>query len=292
MNATSTPRVAAAIARTPVAPELSPTERPPYVADPGRYDVIGYRHTGRSGLQLPRDQPRPVAQLRRRRALRPPARPRAPRLRPGRHAVRPGQQLRPALRLGRGELRAHLRQGPAALPRRAGHHHEGRLGHVVRPVRLPGLAQVPAGLARPVASRAWASTTWTSSTRTASTRTRRSRRRWARSTPRSSRARPATSASAPTRPSAPGRPSPSWPTWARRCSSTSPTTRCSTAGSRTACSTCSARPASAASPSRPSPRACSRTATWRASRPAAAPARTSRCHRPCSARRTWRASGR
>jgi L-glyceraldehyde 3-phosphate reductase len=53
MNATSTPRVAAAIARTPVAPELSPAERPPYVADPGRYDVIGYRYTGRSGLQLP-----------------------------------------------------------------------------------------------------------------------------------------------------------------------------------------------------------------------------------------------
>ncbi len=53
MNATSTSRVAAAIARTPVAPELSPAERPPYVADPGRYDVIGYRYTGRSGLQLP-----------------------------------------------------------------------------------------------------------------------------------------------------------------------------------------------------------------------------------------------
>ena len=53
MNATSTPRVADAIARTPVAPDLSPTERPPYVAGPGRYDVIGYRHTGQSGLQLP-----------------------------------------------------------------------------------------------------------------------------------------------------------------------------------------------------------------------------------------------
>jgi len=53
MNATSTTRIADAIARTPVTPELSPTERPPYVADPGRYDVIGYRHTGQSGLQLP-----------------------------------------------------------------------------------------------------------------------------------------------------------------------------------------------------------------------------------------------
>jgi L-glyceraldehyde 3-phosphate reductase len=32
---------------------LPPTEQPPYVADPGRYDVIDYRHTGASGLQLP-----------------------------------------------------------------------------------------------------------------------------------------------------------------------------------------------------------------------------------------------
>jgi L-glyceraldehyde 3-phosphate reductase len=28
-------------------------EQPPFVADPGRYDVIGYRYTGHSGLQLP-----------------------------------------------------------------------------------------------------------------------------------------------------------------------------------------------------------------------------------------------
>ncbi len=83
----------------------------------------------------------PVAQLRRRHALRAPARHHPPRLRPGHHPVRPGQQLRPALRLRRGELRAHLRQGPRALPRRAGHHHQGRLAHVVRPVRLERLAQ-------------------------------------------------------------------------------------------------------------------------------------------------------
>ena len=256
MNATSTTRVADAIARTPVAPELSPAERPPYVADPGRYDVIGYRHTGRSGLQLPRDQPGALAQLRRRRALRQPARPRAARLRPGRHAVRPGQQLRAALRLGGGELRPHLRQGPAPLPGRAGHHHQGRLGHVVR-AHTASWARASTCWPRSTRSwRAWASTTSTSSTRIASTRTRRSRRRWAPSTARSSRARPATWASARTRPSAPGRPSASWPSWARRCSSTSPTTRCSTAGSRTACWTCSARPGWAASPSLPSPRAC------------------------------------
>ncbi len=32
---------------------LPPAEDPPYVASPDRYDVIDYRHTGRSGLQLP-----------------------------------------------------------------------------------------------------------------------------------------------------------------------------------------------------------------------------------------------
>jgi L-glyceraldehyde 3-phosphate reductase len=45
-------RVAAAIAR-PTGPDLPPAEAPPYVASPGRYEVIDYRYTGRSGLQLP-----------------------------------------------------------------------------------------------------------------------------------------------------------------------------------------------------------------------------------------------
>ncbi len=45
-------RVARAIART--APEELPaTERPPFVADAARYDVIDYRRCGRSGVQLP-----------------------------------------------------------------------------------------------------------------------------------------------------------------------------------------------------------------------------------------------
>lgn len=52
MNTQPEGRVAAATAKSK-APELSPMEQPPYVADPGRYDVIGYRYTGRSGLQLP-----------------------------------------------------------------------------------------------------------------------------------------------------------------------------------------------------------------------------------------------
>jgi L-glyceraldehyde 3-phosphate reductase len=45
-------RVAVAVARPP-RPELPGTERPPYVAAPDRYEVIDYRRTGVSGLQLP-----------------------------------------------------------------------------------------------------------------------------------------------------------------------------------------------------------------------------------------------
>jgi hypothetical protein len=52
MSTEPTGTVAAAIAR-PQAPALPATEDPPYVADSGRYRVLGYRHTGRSGLQLP-----------------------------------------------------------------------------------------------------------------------------------------------------------------------------------------------------------------------------------------------
>ena len=52
MTAADTGRVARAIARDTTV-ELPPTEQPPYVADPGRYDVIDYRFTGRSGLKLP-----------------------------------------------------------------------------------------------------------------------------------------------------------------------------------------------------------------------------------------------
>jgi len=42
MTSNSTDRVARAIAR-PTSPDLPPTEQPPFVADPGRYDVIDYR---------------------------------------------------------------------------------------------------------------------------------------------------------------------------------------------------------------------------------------------------------
>ena len=60
-----------------------------------------------------------------------------------------------------------------ALPRRAGHLDQGRLGHVARPLRRVGLAQVPARAASTRACSGWASTTSTSSTRTASTPRRR-----------------------------------------------------------------------------------------------------------------------
>ena len=106
--------------------------------------------TGRSGLQLPGRVARALAQLRRRQAARGPARGAATRVRPRGHPLRPGQQLRAALRRGRGQLRpASSREDFAALPRRAGHLDQGGLGHVARPVRLRRLAQVPAVEPRP-----------------------------------------------------------------------------------------------------------------------------------------------
>ena len=76
----------------------------------------------------------------------------APRVRPRRHALRPGQQLRAAVRLRRDQLRPAVRRGLPAVPRRAGHLHQGRVRHVAGSVRRLGLAQVPAGLARRVAA--------------------------------------------------------------------------------------------------------------------------------------------
>ncbi len=99
----------------------------------------------------PRHLARPLAQLRRRPAARDLARDPPPRLRSRRHPLRPGEQLRPAVRLGRGDVRADLRRRLPPLPRRADHLDEGRLRHVARPLRRVGLAQVRARLARPVA---------------------------------------------------------------------------------------------------------------------------------------------
>ena len=189
-----------------------------YRAADDRYDSMTYRRTGRSGLDLPGDQPGAVAQLRRRRALRPAAGDPAARLRPRRHPLRPGQQLRPALRLRGDQLRPAPRRRLRPVPRRAGHLHQGRLRHVARPVRAGRRRpEVRAGQPRPVAARGWAWTTSTSSTPTGPTRRRRSRRRWARCTPPSGAARPSTPASPPTRRRTPRRPPRSSPTSGRRC---------------------------------------------------------------------------
>ena len=108
----------------------------------GRYDTMLYRRVGRSGLPAARDLPRAVAELRRRPAAGDPAGDRAPRLRPRHHPLRPGQQLRAALRLGRGELRPRPRHRPARPPGRAGDLDQGRLRHVAGPLRRPRLAQI------------------------------------------------------------------------------------------------------------------------------------------------------
>ena len=123
-----------------------------YLAADDRYDTMTYRRSGRSGLRLPADLARAVAQLRPGPPVRAAARHRPPRLRPRRHPLRPGQQLRPAARLGGGELRPDARHRPEAVPGRAGHLQQGRVPHVARPVRRVGLAQVPDLLAGPVAA--------------------------------------------------------------------------------------------------------------------------------------------
>ena len=151
-----------------------------YLAAPTRYDSMPYRRCGRSGLQLPAISARAVEQLRRRPPARDPARRAAAGIRPRRHPLRPRQQLRPAARLGRDELRPHLPRGLPPLPRRADHLDEGRLRHVARARTASGARASTCWRASTRACSAWGSTTSTSSTRTASTRTRRSRRRSAR----------------------------------------------------------------------------------------------------------------
>ena len=144
-----------------------------YLAAPDRYDAMPYRRCGRSGLQLPARVARPLAQLRPRPAARRPARDGPARVRPRHHALRPGEQLRPAGRLGRGELRPPARDRPRALSRRADHLDEGRLRHVARARTASGARASTCSPRSTRASRGWASTTSTSSTRTASTPTRR-----------------------------------------------------------------------------------------------------------------------
>ena len=217
-----------------------------YVPAEDRYDHMPYRRCGRSGLKLPAISLGPVAELRRRPPARDAAGDPAPRLRPRHHPLRPGQQLRAALRLGRGELRAHPRRGPAPVARRARHLDQGGLRHVARPVWRVGLAQVPAREPRPEPEAD--GPRLRRHLLLAPPRPRHAARGDARraSTPRCARARRCTPGSPRTRRSAPRRRSRSCATSARRCSSTSPPTRCSTAGSSPTCSTCSAARASGA----------------------------------------------
>ena len=117
-----------------------------YLPAPGRYDGMTYRFCGRSGLRLPLlslglwhnfGDFTPAA-TQREIVLHG--------VRPGHHPLRPGQQLRPAVRQRRDQLRAHPARGPRGAPGRADHLQQGRLGHVAGSVR-PGrrVAQVRAG---------------------------------------------------------------------------------------------------------------------------------------------------
>ena len=92
---------------------------------------------------------RAVAQFRRRRQLReqPGAGPEG--LRPGHHPLRPREQLRPASRVRRVDVRPDRPRGPGRAPRRAHRLDQGGLRHVGGALRGLGLAQVPAREPRP-----------------------------------------------------------------------------------------------------------------------------------------------
>ena len=122
---------------------------PPYLAADDRYEHHAYRRCGRVRAEAAGGLAGAVAQLRRRQADRDPAGDPAAGLRPRGDPLRPGQQLRAAVRRGGEQLRRDLRPGLQALPRRAGDLDQGRLRHVARAVRRVGVAQVPARLARP-----------------------------------------------------------------------------------------------------------------------------------------------
>jgi L-glyceraldehyde 3-phosphate reductase len=77
--------------------------------DPDRYETMSYRRCGRSGLRLPAVSLGLWHNFGHGTAARRRARDAAHRLRPRHHPLRPGQQLRPAARLGRGAVR----RGPA-----------------------------------------------------------------------------------------------------------------------------------------------------------------------------------
>ena len=106
-----------------------------YVPDESRYERMLYRRCGRSSLDLPRHVARALVELRARPSVRERQGDRRAGVRPRDHPLRPGQQLRPAVRLGGGELRPDARRGPQAAPQRARDLDEGRVGHVAQAVR-------------------------------------------------------------------------------------------------------------------------------------------------------------
>ena len=93
--------------------------------------------------------PGALAQLRRRQAPHHSTRHHPHRVRPGHHSLRPGQQLRPPLRVGGTQLRSDPEFRPGRAPRRTHHLDQGRLGHVARPVRRTWIPQVLARQPRP-----------------------------------------------------------------------------------------------------------------------------------------------
>ena len=142
-----------------------------YEPAPDRYEHMAYRRCGRSGLDAAGGVARAVAQLRPRPPARHERRDRAPRVRPRHHPLRPREQLRPALRRRRGELRRGCcartcgRTATSSSSRR-------------RPATTCGPARTASGARASTCSRASTrasagsgSTTSTSSTRTGSTRT-------------------------------------------------------------------------------------------------------------------------
>ena len=221
---------------------MAATQRTPALrrrTRPLRLDALPAHRPQRA--RAARDLARPVAQLRRRpTARRRSAAIRPARLRPRRDPLRPRQQLRPALRLGGGELRAHLRRrtfGPTAtscvISTKAGYD------------MWPG----PYG---DLGSRKYLLVEPRPEPRAHGSRLRRHlllAPRRPRDAARGDDGRAGLGgapgqgalrrASRPTRPSAPLGRRRSCASSGRRCSSTSRRTRCSIAGSRTGCSTCS-----------------------------------------------------
>ena len=136
-----------------------------YDAAGDRYDSMTYRRCGRSGLKLPAISLGLWHNFGHDRPCDTPARHLPARVRPRRHPLRPGQQLRPAVRRAEENFGRMLATDFRPLPRRAGHLHQGRVRHVARPVRRVGFPQVPDSPRWTSRCAGWAWTTSTSSTR-------------------------------------------------------------------------------------------------------------------------------